>query len=65
MTATLRLPCLSCSSPQADDVKHALGTGALDEVCNRTPSGLPIMCCKVGFAGVMPASQPALSDERR
>jgi hypothetical protein len=26
----LNLPCLSCSSPQAADVKHAIGQGALD-----------------------------------
>jgi hypothetical protein len=56
MAASLRLPCLTCTSPQADDVKHALGTGALEEMCNQTPGGLPIMCCKVRFAGVAPTT---------
>jgi hypothetical protein len=56
MAASLRLPCLSCERPEADDVKHALGNGALEEMCNQTPGGLPIMCCKVRFAGVAPAA---------
>jgi hypothetical protein len=56
MAASLRLPCLSCKKPEAEDVKHALGQGAFDEVRNMTPSGLPVMCCRVVFAGVAPAT---------
>jgi hypothetical protein len=52
---SLKLPCLSCTSPQAADVRHLLGSGALDEASNRTPNGLPLVCCRVTFAGVAPA----------
>ena len=47
MSDDIRLPCLSCPHPQAADVKHALGQGALDDERNRSPSGLPLMCCKI------------------
>jgi hypothetical protein len=64
VTATLRVEqCLKCNSAAADDVKHALGQGALDEARNLTPSGLPIMCCRVRVAGAMPTNQPTY--ERR
>jgi hypothetical protein len=63
--ANLNLPCLSCTSPQADDVKRALGTGALDEPRNKTPGGLPIMRCRVRWAGVAPTGdRPAHSGRR-
>jgi hypothetical protein len=54
MAPSLRLPCLSCHSPQADDVRFYAGTGMWDEERNRSPSGLPILCCRVRFMGVVP-----------
>jgi hypothetical protein len=65
MAASLKLPCLSCASPQADDVKHALGQGALEEACNKTPGGLPIMCCRIRLAGWMPTTDQLASNGRR
>jgi hypothetical protein len=50
---------LTCTSPQAADVKHALGQGAFDEVRNMSPTGLPLMCCKVTIAGALPAAGEA------
>jgi hypothetical protein len=46
-------------APQALDVRHAISTGAIWEPCNQTPGGLPIMCCRVRLAGVMPGSNIA------
>jgi hypothetical protein len=54
MAASLKLPCLSCERPEADDVRHAIGQGAFLEVCPTSPSGLPLQCCRVVFAGVAP-----------
>jgi hypothetical protein len=59
------LPCLGCLAPQALDVRHAISTGALFEPCNQTPGGLPIMCCKVRFAGVAPTADRPMTSERR
>jgi hypothetical protein len=65
MAAALRIErCLTCTAPQADDVRHALGNGALEEERNKTPSGLPLTCCRVRLAGAMPTSQP-MRDGRR
>jgi hypothetical protein len=50
------LPCLTCKSPQAAEVRHALGTGALTEARNRSPSGLPLTCCRVHLVGTEPVS---------
>ena len=52
-----KLPCLTtCTHPQADEVRWAIGVGALldDDDNNRTPSGLPIMCCRVRVLGMVP-----------
>jgi hypothetical protein len=60
------LPCWGCLRPEAADVKHMLAIGALHEARNKSPSGLPLCCCKISFAGMAPAaSVPALSDTRR
>jgi hypothetical protein len=48
--------CLNCASPQAADVKHALGQGALAEPGNWSPGGRPLLCCHVKFAGAVPTS---------
>jgi hypothetical protein len=56
-----RLPCLTCSSPQALDVRHQLAQGALhddDAERNTTPSGLPLACCRVRQMGEVPSSIP-------
>jgi hypothetical protein len=37
-------PCLTCTSLHAIDVRHALGTGMLEEAHNRSPNGIPLMC---------------------
>ena len=53
-----KLPCLTC--PRGDDVRFALGTGALDDNNNRSPnSGLPIMCCRIRIVGVVPPEMNA------
>src|SRR5262245_2313384 len=67
MSDDLRLPCLSCPHPQAADVKHALGQGALDDGRNRSPSGLPLMCCKIRVVAAAPSlvsSAPVWSARR-
>jgi hypothetical protein len=57
MAASLRIDeCLVCTKPEADDVRHALGQGALDGMQNMSPSGRPIMCCRVKVAGTAPAA---------
>jgi hypothetical protein len=54
MSASLKdLPCAHCTRPQADDVHHLFGQGALDDqAANWTPGGLPIACCRVRVIGV-------------
>jgi hypothetical protein len=61
-----QLPCLGCLEPQAMDVRHLITTGAIWEPCNQSPGGLPLVCCRIRFAGVAPTdSRPPLSNERR
>jgi hypothetical protein len=50
------LPCLECVKPQALDVRHMICTGAIWEACNQSPGGLPLACCRIRIAGVMPTS---------
>jgi hypothetical protein len=48
------LPCLTCQAPEAADVRHLLGAGAFSEndaARNTSPSGLPVICCKVKVLG--------------
>ena len=62
---TADLPCLTCTALQAVDVRHAIGQGALDSTIdgsnkNKSPSGLPLMCCRIRTVGMAPESQPAV-----
>jgi hypothetical protein len=41
------LPCLICTSPQAADVRIAVGQGMFERGANLSPNGTPMMCCKV------------------
>lgn len=50
------LPCMNCERPETSDVRHWIGSGALDGADNRTPSGLPLMCCRVRVVGAAPQS---------
>src|SRR5262245_28241080 len=47
------LPCWSCTSPAAEDVRQWLRGAEQDIAGHRTPSGLPIRCCRVQVVGAM------------
>jgi hypothetical protein len=53
------LPCLSCSSVQAAEVKFFIGQNAYERGQNLSPSGLPMHCCKVTNLGAGPPSGPS------
>jgi hypothetical protein len=46
------LPCLQCLHPCGDDVRFALAQDQLD-LQQRTPSGLPMLCCRVRVIGAV------------
>ena len=49
----LWLPCWSCTKPQASDVRVWLANCSDDDRANqRSPSGLPLSCCRVRTVGV-------------
>jgi hypothetical protein len=50
MLTLSELPCLTCSAPQAADIRHALGQGAFDDG-GKTPHGLPLGCCRIEMIG--------------
>src|SRR5215470_3632965 len=53
----LWLPCWGCIQPQASDVRVWLANCSDDDRANqRSPSGLPLCCCRVRVVGVVPAS---------
>jgi hypothetical protein len=58
------LPCMTCSQPQADDVRHLCGQVTELSALQLSPSGLPVACCKVHVAGTItgmpdrPSSRP-------
>jgi hypothetical protein len=62
------LPCMTCSQPQADDVRHLCGqVTELAELQLSPSSGLPIGCCKVHVVGAMgvPNMPPAAPPRAR
>ena len=57
------LPCVACPSPQAEEIRHLLRQGAT--TVDRTPSGLPISCCRVRALGAFVQSDtPPLTARR-
>src|SRR5215813_9886403 len=49
----LWLPCWSCTKPQASDVRVWLANCSDDDRANqRSPSGLPLCCCRVRTVGL-------------
>jgi hypothetical protein len=51
------LPCWSCLDDRGADLRHALGQGALDleDEGRFSPySGLPLGCCRIRVACIMP-----------
>ena len=62
------LPCMACSQPQADDVRHLCGqVTELSELQLSPSSGLPVVCCKVHVVGAMgvPNMPPAAPPRAR
>jgi hypothetical protein len=57
------LPCAACSSSEAEEIRHLLGQGAT--AVDRTPSGLPLSCCRVRALGAFVQSDtPPLTARR-
>jgi hypothetical protein len=56
----LWLPCWSCTKPQAADCR-VWSANASDEDFARqqSPGGLPLVCCRIHFAGTMPMPDAA------
>jgi hypothetical protein len=62
------LPCMTCSQPQADDVRHLCGQVTERSELQLSPSsGLPIGCCRVRVVGAMgvPDMPPAAAPRAR
>jgi hypothetical protein len=58
------LPCMVCESPQAADVRHLCSQVTELSELQLSPSGLPVVCCKVHVVGAMgipnmPSAAPA------
>jgi hypothetical protein len=50
------LPCWSCASPTAADVRDWLRSSSEQDVAgHRSPSGLPLICCRVVAVGAFGA----------
>ena len=47
------LPCATCTQPQADDVRHLCGQVTELSELQLSPSGLPVVCCRVHVAVAM------------
>jgi hypothetical protein len=61
------LPCMTCEHPQAADARHAFGQVTELSELQLSPSGLPVVCCKVHVIGAMgvPNMPPAAPPARR
>jgi hypothetical protein len=64
------LPCASCKQPQAADVVRLCAQYAELHEMQLSPSGLPVICCRVHTVGVMsldapPSRSPAPAPARR
>jgi hypothetical protein len=61
------LPCMTCSHPQAADVRHLCAQVTELAELQLTPSGLPIGCCRVRVVGAMgvPDMPPAAAPRAR
>src|SRR5262249_53817930 len=44
------LPCWACTSPIAEDVQNLLRSSAASDI-HLSPSGLPLMCCRISAVG--------------
>jgi hypothetical protein len=60
------LPCMTCESPQAADVRHACAQVQELSQLALSPSGVPLNCCRVKTVGAMgvPDTPPAASPPR-
>jgi hypothetical protein len=60
------LPCATCKQPQAADVLHLCGQVTELSELQLSPSGLPVVCCKIHVAGAMgvPNMSPAAPARR-
>src|SRR5262245_66068268 len=57
MPDRLELPCWGCIHPTAPDARVWLANCSDQDFENqRSPSGLPLSCCRVRVVGVVPAS---------
>ena len=55
MPDRLQLPCWECTKPQASDARVWLANCSDEDFENqRSPSGLPLCCCRVRVVGVVP-----------
>jgi hypothetical protein len=61
------LPCARCESPVAADVRHLCGQVTELSELQLSPSGLPVVCCRIHVAGAMgvPNMPPAAAPPRR
>jgi len=51
----MQLPCWACTHPQATDARAWLGAASDADVENQSsPSGLPMVCCRIRLVAVMP-----------
>jgi len=49
------LPCWTCTHPQAVEARAWLGAASDADVENQSsPSGVPLVCCRVRIVGVVP-----------
>jgi hypothetical protein len=56
------LPCWTCQTPQASDVRHCIGQfGELNEAERSLTSGLPIGCCRIRSAPMAVEPQSGLT----
>jgi hypothetical protein len=53
------LPCATCKQPQAADVLGLCGQYAELHAMQLSPSGYPLLCCKVRTVGVMAMDTPS------
>jgi hypothetical protein len=63
------LPCATCKQPQAADVLHLCAQYTELHEMQLSPSGLPIVCCRIRTVGAMaldaPSSRPPAAPVRR
>jgi hypothetical protein len=53
------LPCLDCTSPQADDVRLGVAQMMYERGANLSPLGTPMNCCRIRTMGANMPKAPA------